>query len=200
MAQTKKRAAPKRSSKAQAKSRGSTKKSRSSAAKPGSKSRSASTKSRPASKRRTPASKSRSSNGASAHLDSARHTVEDKAKSAGQTVGQASSKAGRTVGKAASKAKVPLIAGGAALAGAAGGLALASRQDRHRRLVASMRKPRIKLTSHDVARAAKEVGSFSTQVGELATELQRNRESAHGSNGKHRSPIEVVLDGLTSRR
>jgi len=96
---------------------------------------------------------------------------------------------------------VPLIAGGAALAGAAGGLALAaSRQDRHRRLAASMHKPRIKLTSHDVARAAKEVGSFSTQVGELATELQRNRESAHGPNSRHRSPIEVVLQGLTSRR
>ncbi|HEX6667540.1 MAG TPA: hypothetical protein VF081_13200 [Solirubrobacterales bacterium] len=96
---------------------------------------------------------------------------------------------------------MPLIAGGAALAGAAGGLALAaSRQDRHRRLAASMRKPRIKLTSHDVARAAKEVGSFSTQVGELATELQRNREAAHGGNGHRRSPVEVVLDGLTSRR
>jgi hypothetical protein len=196
MAQTKKRAAPKRSSKTQAKSRGSTK-SRSSTAKPGSKSRSTSSKSRPASKRRSPSAKSRSSNGASAHLDSARHTVEDKAKSAGETAKDA----GRTVGKAASKAKVPLIAGGAALAGAAGGLALAaSRQDRHRRLAASMRKPRIKLTSHDVAKAAKEVGSFSTQVGELATELQRNREAAHGSNGKHRSPIEVVLQGLTSRR
>jgi hypothetical protein len=197
MAQTKKRATPKRSSKPQAKSRGSTKKSRSSSAK----SRPASSKSRPASKRRTPASKARSSNGATAQLDSARHTVEDKAKSAGQTVGQASSKAGRTVGKAAGKAKVPLIAGGAALAGAAGGLALASRQDRHRRLAASMRKPRIKLTSHDVSKAAKEVGNFGAQVGELAAELQRNREAANGGgNGKHRSPIEVVLEGLTSRR
>jgi hypothetical protein len=34
-------------------------------------------------------------------------------------------------------------------------------------------------------------------VGELATELRRARESADG--GKHRSPVEVVLDGLTAR-
>ncbi|HEX5608525.1 MAG TPA: hypothetical protein VFX45_00370 [Solirubrobacterales bacterium] len=99
---------------------------------------------------------------------------------------------------------MPLIAGGAALAGAAGGLALAaSRQDRHSRLAAAMRsnKPRIKLSSDDVTRAAKEVGSFGAQVGELAAELQRNREAAHGSgNGHRRSPVEVVLDGLTSRR
>ena len=160
MAQTKKRAAPKRSSKSQAKARGSTSKSKSSSAK----SRSSSSKSRPASKRRSTAAKSRSSNGASAPLDSARHAVEGKARAP-----EPAKDAGQTVGKVASKAKVPLIAGGAALAGAAGGLALAaSRQDRHRRLAAAMamRKPRIKLNSHDVARAAKQVGSFSTQVGE----------------------------------
>jgi len=33
--------------------------------------------------------------------------------------------------------------------------------------------------------------------GALAGELQRNREAAN--NGKHRSPIEVALQGLTSR-
>ncbi len=48
--------------------------------------------------------------------------------------------------------------------------------------------------------AGKSVGSagrFSTQVGALAGELQRNREAAN--NGKHRSPIEVALQGLTAR-
>jgi hypothetical protein len=116
------------------------------------------------------------------------NTVEDKAKSAGQTVG-----------KAAGKAKLPLVAGGAALAGAAGGLALASRQGHKGGISAALRhKPKIQLTSDDVARVAKGVGNFSAQVGALATELQRNREEA--DNGKHRSPIEVALQGLTSRR
>jgi hypothetical protein len=51
-----------------------------------------------------------------------------------------------------------------------------------------------------MAKAAKEVGNFSAQVGELATELQRARESANGNGSKHRSPVEVVLQGLTARR
>lgn len=98
-----------------------------------------------------------------------------------------------------SKAKLPLVAGGAAVAGAAGGLALASsKQAKKSRLgSALMRKPRIKVDSGDLAKAAKEVGNFSAQVGELANELQRARESG---NGKRRSPIEVVLQGLTARR
>lgn len=98
-----------------------------------------------------------------------------------------------------SKAKLPLVAGGAAVAGAAGGLALASsKQAKKSRLGSTlMRKPRIKVDSGDLAKAAKGVGSFSAQVGELANELQRARESG---DGKRRSPIEVVLQGLTARR
>lgn len=170
MAQTKQRAAPKgrRSS-----------------------SKSSSNRSRSSTKSRSSASKSKrasgpSSNGAN-RVDTIRHDVEDKAKSAG-----------KTVGKAAARAKVPLIASGAALAGAAGGIALATRQDRHRRLGMAIRKPRIKLTSRDVAKATREVGHFSGQVGELATELRRAREANGGT--RRRSPVEVVLDGLTARR
>jgi hypothetical protein len=98
--------------------------------------------------------------------------------------------AGKSIGEAANRARIPLLAGGAAIAGAAGGFALASKQGR---------KKAIKIRSGDLAKAAKEVGNFSAQVGELATELQRARESA-AENGKHRSPIEVVLQGLTARR
>lgn len=140
---------------------------------------------------RSRAAKPKSSNGSSSNggaADTVRHAVEDKAKTAGHAFGSA-----------ASKAKVPLIAGGAALAGAVGGAALAARHE-HRRggLTKALRKPRIKLTSGDVAKAAKEVGNFSAQMGELATELQRAREST--DNAKHRSPVEVVLQGLTARR
>ncbi|HET8565759.1 MAG TPA: hypothetical protein VFL77_04710 [Solirubrobacterales bacterium] len=60
------------------------------------------------------------------------------------------------------------------------------------------RRPKIKIDSGDMAKAAKEVGNFSAQVGQLANELQRARESGNGK--KHRSPIEVVLQGLTARR
>jgi hypothetical protein len=108
------------------------------------------------------------------------------------------------VGKAASKAKVPLVAGGAALAGAAGGLALAASKGSKKSALGKamtrrpkIKGPKIKIDSGDVAKAAKEVGNFSAQVGELAGELQRSRETA---NGRHRSPVEVVLQGLTARR
>ncbi|HEX7059711.1 MAG TPA: hypothetical protein VF176_07675 [Solirubrobacterales bacterium] len=57
---------------------------------------------------------------------------------------------------------------------------------------------RVKIRSRDVAKAAKEVGVFSQNVGELAMELRHAREES--GNGKHRSPVEVVLDGLTARR
>jgi hypothetical protein len=59
------------------------------------------------------------------------------------------------------------------------------------------RRPKIKVDSKDVAKAAKGVGSFSAQVSEIAGGLE---SAASGRNGKHRSPIEVVLQGLTARR
>ena len=83
--------------------------------------------------------------------------------------------------------------------GAAGGLVMGTRHGRRggRLARAIPQRPQIKVDSHDVAKAAKEVGSFGAQMGHLAAELQQARESANG--GKRRSPIEVVLQGLTHR-
>ena len=140
-------------------------------------------------------SDSRSSNG-KARVRAARQAVESSTKEAGQTVG-----------KVASKAKTPMLAGGAALAGAAGGLAIGAMRSRqsHSRKVLGLKVPqgsRVKVRSRDVAKAAKEVGAFGQHVGELASELRHVREETrNGSSGsKHRSPVEVVLDGLTARR
>jgi len=157
------------------------------AAKPKAKSKSSS-KSRSSS---NGASRSNGSSGKSSPVDAVRHAVGD--------VGGKAKGAGKTVGKAASKAKVPLMTGGAAIAGAAGGLALASSKQGKKSGItkAMMRRPKVKIDSGDVAKAAKEVGNFSAQVGQLADELQRARKSA---DGKHRSPVEVVLQGLTARR
>ena len=117
--------------------------------------------------------------------------VENTAKDAGKTAKEA----GKTVGRAASKAKVPLLAGGAALAGAAGGIALGAHQARrHKGLAKGIGK---KVKTDDLAKAAKRVGSFGAEMGHFAHELQLVRED---SNGHSRSPIEVVLEGLTARR
>jgi len=129
-------------------------------------------------------------------------------------VGGKAKSAGKTVGKVASKAKVPLVAGGAAVAGAAGGMALAASKKGRKggigKALASgskaiPRKPKIKapkikapkVSSKDVAKAAKGVGDFSAQVSEIAAGVD---SAASGRNGKHRSPVEVVLQGLTARR
>lgn len=117
------------------------------------------------------------------------NTVEEAAKDAGGTVGNAASK----VGHAASKAKVPLMAGGAALAGVAGGLAFGNRQTHRHNGIAGV-------NSKDLAKAAKKAGGAGLRVGELALEGRRAREARNGNGGAHRSPVEVVLQGLTSRR
>lgn len=186
MAETKKRSTSARpSSSRRSKSTKATATKRSgSATKP---SRSASKSSRPAARAGNGGSSSSGNGSATDRVEAVRDTVQDKAVSAGKSVGHA-----------AGKAKLPLVAGGAAIAGVAGGMALgAMRRGQRSGIGAVLHKPKIKVDSGDVARVAKEVGSFSTQVGALAGELQRNREAA--GNGRHRSPIEVALHGLTSR-
>jgi hypothetical protein len=111
--------------------------------------------------------------------------VSDVADKATTAAGNAAGKATSAVGAAAGKAKLPLIASGAAIAGAAGGAALGARQARrHRR---------------GLSKAARSAGTLGIQMGHLASELQRNREATNG-NAHHRSPLEVVLEGLTTRR
>lgn len=139
------------------------------------------------------ASASQSSNGES-RVRAIRRTVESSTKGASQSVG-----------KAASKAKTPLLAGSAALAAAAGGMAIGTMRSRqsHSRKVLGVKVPkpkRVKIKSRDVATAAKELGTFGQHVGELASELRHAREASGDGNKQHRSPLEVVLQGLTARR
>lgn len=131
-------------------------------------------------------SANRGSNGR-ARIGAARKAVENSTKEAGQAV---------------SKVKTPLLASGVALAGAAGGLAIGTMRSRrsHSHKALGLKMPqgkRVKIRSRDVAKAAREVGTLSQHVAELATELRHVRENNDG--GKHRSPVEVVLDGLTAR-
>jgi hypothetical protein len=90
-----------------------------------------------------------------------------------EVMSNAADKATTAVGHAADKAKIPLVAGGAAIAGAAGGAMLSARQARRKR-------------------------STAARLGDFALQMQRARQTPNGS--KQRSPVEVVLEGLTSRR
>ena len=125
------------------------------------------------------------------------HVVGDGAKAVRDAVGSAGKEAGHVV----SKAKIPLLAGGAAVVGTVGGIALGASRSGDKVLGVKLPKPkRVKLRSKDLSKVAKQVGRFGENVGELTTELKHAREGLANGEGKHSSPIEILLNGLTSRR
>lgn len=124
------------------------------------------TTSKAKSRKPSKAAKPKSRNGSSANGAGGATAARDAVKNAGKGVGQVTS-----------KAKVPLLAGGAALIGAAGGAALSA--GKSGRKVMGVRMPqtkRVKIRSKDLRKAAKEVSSFGEHVGELTSELQRIRK------------------------
>jgi hypothetical protein len=142
--------------------------------------------------KRTSARPSRSRNGKS---------QANTARAAGEAVRSAGIDAGQTTTKAVKKARIPLLAGGTALAGAVGGVVLgASRSGGKVMGVKLPRSKRVKVRSKDIATAAKEVGRFGENLGDLTAELKRAREGLANGNGKHNSPIEILLNSLTNRR
>jgi hypothetical protein len=151
--------------------------------------------------RRPSSSRSRSSSRGGSNggpVASARDSVVDGAQTAGRAVGGAASDAGRVVGSAANAAKVPAVAGGAALAGLVGGMALA-RGGRRRVLgvpVPGTRRPLVKINGR--GSGTKQLMKTGRQMAELAVEVRQARQQL--ATDSKRSPIEVVLDGLTARR
>jgi len=151
--------------------------------------------------RRTSSSRSRSSSRGASNggpVGSARESVVDGAQTARRAVGSAASDAGRAVGSAASAAKVPAVAGGAALAGLVGGMAIA-RGGRRRVLgvpVPGTRRPLVKINGR--GSGSKQLMKTGRQMAELAVEVRQARQQL--ATERRRSPIEVVLEGLTARR
>jgi hypothetical protein len=101
---------------------------------------------------------------------------------------------GDAVGSAATKLRTPAIAAGAGLAGLAGGIALT--RNRQRKVLGVPLPGRG--TSKNLAGAAKNIGALAEQAGHIA-EQARVAGEALGRNDSRRSPIEVVLEGLTRR-
>jgi hypothetical protein len=92
---------------------------------------------------------------------------------------------GKKVGDFASKAKTPLVAGGAALAGIAGGVALKSRTE-NRRPIGKLKTRRLpqslknidlgKVDLDAIMDAAKRVRSLGEQVGDVADAAEKTRK------------------------
>jgi hypothetical protein len=110
------------------------------------------------------------------------------------------SSAGKEAGQAISKAKIPLLAGGAALAGTVGGVIIGSTHSGGKVLGISLPKPkRVKTRSKDLAKAAKGVAALE-KMSRADRGIQGVRESLAGGDTKQNSPLEILLKGLTTRR
>jgi hypothetical protein len=104
------------------------------------------------------------------------------------------------LGPIAQKSAKPAMAAGAALAGLAAGAALASRGQGGRLAdVAATARPLSGGggTARTLLRATRELHATTCTLNDLTSEIRQVRELAQA--GKNRSPIEVVLQGLTRR-
>jgi hypothetical protein len=104
-------------------------------------------------------------------------------------------RAGEALGPIAENAGKPALAAGAALAGLAAGLALAPRGSRRLNPVRSVTGAGG--TANALLRTTREVHAAACTMHDVASELRQLRELAQV--GRNRSPIEVVLQGLTRR-
>jgi hypothetical protein len=119
--------------------------------------------------------------------------------------------AGEAVTSTARRARGPMLAAGMAAAGLAGGLAAGSRMASKRRGLRALLRPQPKVlgipvgpknglvkTAEVLGKAAKELGSATDRVSDTTDDVRQIREQLELAN--RRSPLEVVLDGLTHRR
>ena len=114
---------------------------------------------------------------------SSQHPAWDQLQAAGERTGQAVLRGGG-----------PALAAGATLAGVAAGFALGARKGSG---LSGLRPFPHRGGARDVLRAARGVEAAACQAGELAKELRLLRRAA--LEAQKRSPIEVVLQGLTRR-
>jgi hypothetical protein len=134
--------------------------------------------------------------GATAGTDS----VKQFASKGKDAVAEGVQSSGKTISTVAGKVKGPaLAAGGAALAGLAGGIAVQSKRHSGRKILGMRVGNGVGKAGKNLADAGQSVGRFSENLGEFATEMRKTRE-AIDNRAKHRSPVEVLLQALTARR
>ena len=118
---------------------------------------------------------------------------------------------GDSIATAARKAKGPMLTAGATAAGLAGGLVLGSRARSKSRGVTALLAPQRRVlgvpvgrkngvlrTAKALGQVARELSSASNQVSAATDEVRQVRAELEKTT--RRSPIEVLLDGLTHRR
>jgi hypothetical protein len=144
-------------------------------------SRRPSTRSRSTAARRAASTRARARSASAARRSTASRTVASRA----STNGSASSNGHHgalesltsSLGSAATKARGPLIAGGAAAAGAIGGIVLGKRALRPRRKVLGIPVARdgigLRPLAHEVRKAGKQIERIADQVGKARSQAQK---------------------------
>jgi len=110
---------------------------------------------------------------------------------------------GHAVTAGAKKLKTPLIAAGTGLAGLAAGFALTRNKSKGLSSIPlPSRRPTRRATRKSLGEAAKNIGKLAEQTGKVAEQVRLASEAIGGDGAPHKSKsaIEVVLEGLTSRR
>jgi hypothetical protein len=108
---------------------------------------------------------------------------------------------GGPVAAAARRAKGPALTAGATVAGLAGGLALGARLGSKRRKVLGLpigSRNGLVRTAEALGQAAQRLSEATNQVSATSNDVRQIREELDKAN--RRSPLEIVLDGLTHRR
>jgi hypothetical protein len=106
----------------------------------------------------------------------------------------------KTLASAAKQFKTPAIATGVGLVGLAGGMALGRSKDRKSLGMPLRGRSAARVTSKKLSGAAKDIGAVAEQTGQIAERVRLVSEAIGGKDtAPRRSPIEVVLEGLTRR-
>ncbi|HEY6772121.1 MAG TPA: hypothetical protein VI035_06685 [Solirubrobacterales bacterium] len=110
--------------------------------------------------------------------------------------------AGHAVTSTAKKLKTPLIATGTGLAGIAAGVALTRKKNKGISGIHLPSRGTGRATTKGLGQAAKNIGMLAERTGKVAQQVRVASEAiGEGSEPrKSKSAIEVVLEGLTSRR
>ena len=110
--------------------------------------------------------------------------------------------AGNAVTSAAKKLKTPLIATGTGLAGVAAGVALTRKKNKGISGIHLPSRGTGRATTKGLGEAAKNIGMLAERTGKVAQQVRVASEAIGEGSAprKSRSAIEVVLEGLTSRR
>ena len=124
-------------------------------------------------------------------------------------VGAKAKDVGGAIASTARRVPGPALMAGAAAASLAGGLAIGSRVgsrgalaalSHRRRSVLGLpigSKPKLATTAASLGRGARQLGAATSKASTTADDIHKIRE--HLEQDNRRSPIEVVLDGLTHR-